>query len=169
MPEDLISQADFDIPLPIGHGQTISQPSTVKQMLSWLDVQKGQTVLDIGSGSGWTTALLAYLVGEKGKVFAVERIPELLVFGEDNCHKLGLKNTYFYPAGKELGLPRYGPYDRILVSAAAEKFPDELMEQLKIGGKMVVPVGNEILEITKISGKKRIVFLHAGFVFVPLV
>jgi len=168
MPPDVRQLADVDSAMPIGYGQTISQPYTVELMLRWLDARPGQKVLDVGSGSGWTTALLAHIVGPKGRVYAVERIPELLEFGRDNCERYGVKNAWFYPAGEELGLPDEGPFDRILVSASADVFPDELMEQLKISGKLVIPVGNDILEITKTSKKGRDVRKHPGFIFVPL-
>src|SRR3990167_5795569 len=98
MPKDVRHLAGYDQAVPIGYGQTISQPYTVSLMLQWLDPQPGDKVLDIGSGSGWTTALLAYLVGPKGKVYAVERIPELVEFGRDNCERFGVKNAYFSTA-----------------------------------------------------------------------
>src|SRR5665647_1698314 len=94
-------QHELDVPLPIGSGQTNSQPSTVRQMLEWLDAQPGDKVLDVGSGSGWTTALLSSIVGSKGKVFAVEKIPELVEFGRNNC--AGARNVQFFQADKEYG------------------------------------------------------------------
>ncbi len=157
-----------DEPAPIGHGQTISQPYTVRKMLEWLDVKPGQKVLDVGSGSGWTTALLAHLVGPKGKVYAVERVPELLEFGADNVKRLGIRNAKFFPAGDEFGLPDEAPFERILVSASADRLPKELVDQLKVGGKMVVPVHNDILEVTKTAKDKLDIKTHPGFVFVPL-
>ena len=162
------SQAYYDHALPIGFGQTISQPTTVRLMLGWLEVEPGNKILDVGSGSGWSTALLSYLAGPKGKVYAVERIPELLEFGRENCRSAGIKNTHFYLAGKHYGLPKYAPYDRILVSAEAQAVPKELMDQLKPGGKMVIPVGYDILEIEKPPGGKSDIKIHPGFVFVPL-
>lgn len=161
-------QADIDIPLPIGFGQTISQPSTVRMMLKWLDAKPGDEVLDVGSGSGWSTALLSRIVGSKGKVFAVERISELKKFGQENCKQIGIKNVKFFLAGKEIGLPKYAPYDRILVSASAEEFPRALLNQLKVGGKLVVPVANSIFEVKKTKlGAESID--HQGFAFVPLI
>ncbi|MEX0881344.1 MAG: protein-L-isoaspartate O-methyltransferase [Candidatus Saccharimonadales bacterium] len=169
MPENVRHLAGYDQAVPIGYGQTISQPYTVGLMLQWLNPQPGNKVLDVGSGSGWTTALLSHLVGPKGKVYAVERIPELVEFGRDNCEKFGVKNAYFSTAGDELGLLEEGPFDRILVSAAADKFPEELMGQLKKSGKLVIPIQSDILEITKTSEKTgRDVRKHPGFVFVPL-
>src|SRR5450830_1043363 len=82
VPNDQKSRAHLDIPLPIGHGQTISQPYTVRRMLEWLDARAGDIILDVGSGSGWTTVLLSFIVGPDGVVYAVERIPELLKFGK---------------------------------------------------------------------------------------
>ncbi|MBX4199374.1 protein-L-isoaspartate O-methyltransferase [Candidatus Saccharibacteria bacterium] len=158
-----------DVPLPIGFGQTNSQPTTVRMMLEWLEVEKGDTVLDVGSGSGWTTALLSHLVGPSGKVCAVELIPELVEFGRDNCQRFGVRNAKFHQAGEAFGLPKYAPYDRILVSASARELPDELLDQIKVGGKMVIPVGRDILEIEKLSEDNYETRTHHGFVFVPLI
>lgn len=167
LPEDK-RFADVDMPLPIGYGQTISQPSTVRRMLEWLDARPGDTVLDIGSGSGWTTALLAHIVGANGKVYAVEIIPELLKMGEQNCQRLGIDNAFFFPAGDTIGLAKYAPYDRILVSAAAHEMKEELGQQLKTGGKLVIPIDYTIFEMIKIdSGWLQ--HPHPGFVFVPLI
>lgn len=169
VPAWLKDEAGFDAALPIGFGQTISQPTTVRMMLGWLDVQPGDKILDIGSGSGWASALLAYITGPEGKVFAVEKVPQLLEFGRDNCQKAGVTNVQFFQAGQEYGLPKYSPYNRILVSASARKFPEELLDQLKVGGKLVIPVKNDILEITKTSNKDYDIQKHPGFIFVPLI
>jgi len=169
VPDDQQNYADVDTALPIGLGQTISQPTTVWLMLEWLEAEPGNKILDVGSGSGWTTALLSFLVGPKGKVYAIEKIPELMEFGRENCRRAGVKNAKFYQAGQAFGLPKYAPYDRILVSASASKLPQELLGQLADGGKLVIPVGNDILEIEK-SGKNAVeTKIHPGFVFVPLV
>lgn len=160
--------AGVDRPLPIGHGQTISQPTTVRMMLEWMDVRPGQKILDVGSGSGWTTALLSQLVGPKGRVYAVERIPELVDFGQQNVERLGIKNVSFHQAGDEFGLGQNAPYDRILVSAADDEVPKSLKNQLKTGGKLIIPVHNDILEMTKLPQGKWTVKRHPGFVFVPL-
>ncbi len=169
MPANVRHLAGYDQAVPIGYGQTISQPYTVGLMLQWLDPQPGDKVMDVGSGSGWTTALLSHLVGPKGKVYAVERIPELVEFGRDNCQRFGVRNAQFSTAGDELGLPQEAPFDRILVSAAADEFPEEVMDQLKISGKLVIPIQSDILEITKTPKKNgRDVRKHPGFVFVPL-
>ncbi len=170
VPDSIKDRANSDIPLPIGFGQTISQPYTVKKMLKWLDAQSGDIVLDIGSGSGWTTALLSNIVGPKGMIYAVEKIPQLLKFGKSNCKKYGINNAKFYESHDSvIGLPERSPYNRILVSASANNLPEELFDQLIIGGKMVIPVKNDILEITKKPDGNIEAIAHPGFIFVPLV
>jgi protein-L-isoaspartate(D-aspartate) O-methyltransferase len=159
----------WDEPIPIGHGQTNSQPATVRMMLKCLDPKPDQKVLDVGSGSGWTSALLSYLVGPEGLVYAVERVPELVRLGEDNCRRLGLKNIQFYQAGETLGLPDEAPFDRILVSASALELPYELAEQLKIGGRMVIPIKTSIFVITRHNEDHFEGDEHPGYVFVPLI
>jgi protein-L-isoaspartate(D-aspartate) O-methyltransferase len=138
-------------------------------MLHWLDAQPGDSVLDVGSGSGWTSALLSQIVGPSGVVYAVEKIPELLKFGQNNCKTLGIHNVRFSLAGKEYGLPKHAPFNRILVSASAKSLPEELLEQLAINGKLVIPVKNDILEITKTSDSDYSAKSHPGYVFVPLI
>jgi len=157
-----------DRPLHIGYGQTNSQPSTVRRMLEWLDVKKGQRVLDVGSGSGWTSALLAWLAGETGKVYAVEIVPELVAFGRDNCQQQGIRNVTFTQAGTGYGLATHAPYDRILVSAGADDLPEELVRQLKVPGKLVIPIGTTIWEIAKDAHGELHQTPHEGFMFVPL-
>ena len=172
LPEPLRSGASRDIPLPIGFSQTNSQPSTVSFMLELLQPKEGSTVLDVGSGSGWTTALLAVAVSPSGHVTAIERIPELLVMGRENVEKYG-----FISSGRVKmllgdgwkGFPPDGPYDRILVSAMATRIPVHLVEQLKTGGIMVVPVYNDICRIVKNPDSSCERENFSGFVFVPLV
>lgn len=168
LPEEYRSHADEDRPLPIGYGQTNSQPSTVRQMLEWLDVEPGQRILDVGSGSGWTTALLGKLVGKSGHIYAVELVPELVDFGRSNCEAAGIRNVEFHEVGETIGLPSHAPYDRILVSAGASRLPDELLEQLKSPGRLVIPVGETIYEIDKDEAGKLTKTEHHGYVFVPL-
>lgn len=169
LPEELRYKAIVDRPVPIGFGQTNSQPSTVEQMLRWLEAEPGNKVLDVGSGSGWTTALLAAIVGPSGKVYAVEKIPELVEFGRQNCERIHLQNVRFFAAEKTLGLPKQAPYDRILVSASANELPETLLDQLMIDGKLIIPIKNDILEITKTTLNHFETNAHKGFVFVPLV
>lgn len=157
-----------DYPLPIGHGQTISQPTTVAFMLELLQPKQGEKILDVGSGSGWTTALLAHITGEKGKVFGVELVPKLVEFGNENLKKYDMPWTSIKQAGDALGLPEQAPFDKILVSASAEKMPDRLITQLKVGGRLVIPVQNSIWQIDKISETETKKTEFPGFVFVPL-
>ena len=160
--------AYLDTALLIGEGQTISQPTVVALCLEWLGVQKGDRVLDVGSGSGWTTALLAHLVGPTGEVIGIERIPELVSFGSANLAKYDYQHAHIEMAGQELGKREAAPYDRILVSAAAEEIPDALNAQLADGGRMVIPIRNAICVVER-SGDKFKTVCHEGFVFVPLI
>jgi len=169
VPEEYLDQACGDYPLPIGFGQTISQPSTVAFMFELLNPKEGDKVLDVGSGSGWTTALLADIVGEKGRVFGVELVLELVELGRKNLSKYDkYLNAQIYLAGKHLGLPGKAPFDRILVSASGEEIPEELIKQLKVGGVMVVPVLNSVWKIKRVSESGVEKEEYPGFVFVPL-
>jgi len=158
--------------LTIGYNQTISQPLVVALMLELLSPQSGEKILDIGAGSGWTTALMAYLVKPKGKVIAIDIIPELVEFGTKNVGKYNFikKGTVqFICADGKLGYQKEAPYDKILVSASASEAPPELLRQLKIGGKMVLPLDDSIFAIDKTSDNDYIKREYPGFVFVPLV
>ena len=157
-----------DYPLPIGHNQTIFQPTTVAMTLEMLQPKRGNKILDIGSGSGWTMALIAYIVGEESSVIGIERVRELVGFGRKNLNKYGFKNTKIIQATNQLAT-QGEKFDRILVSAAANKFPNDLDEQLKIGGKLVVPVRSSIYEVTKNINGKLEAYEHYGFTFVPLI
>jgi protein-L-isoaspartate(D-aspartate) O-methyltransferase len=167
LPKSEFSYARFDMPLSIGCGQTNSQPTVVRQMLEWLDVHEGGKVLDIGFGSGWTTALLSFLTGDNGSVVATERIPELFEFGRGNCEKAGCKNIEFHYDATVLGWPDKAPYSRILVSAGADELPKELVEQLADGGKMVIPILSSIWEVQK-NVTQITKVEHKGYIFVPL-
>ncbi len=158
-----------DTPLPIGYGQTISQPTTVAFMLERLQPVRNEHVLDVGSGSGWTTALLSFLVGSGGKVIGVERISELVKFGTVNVRKYSYSAVEMIEVEKDFGYEQGGPYDKILVSAAAQEVPKVLIDQLKIGGVMVLPVKSSIYKVTK-TGEGEFEFDEFyGFSFVPLV
>ncbi|MDD2909914.1 MAG: protein-L-isoaspartate O-methyltransferase [Candidatus Pacebacteria bacterium] len=158
-----------DYPLDIGFNQTISQPSTVAFMLELLSPKKGDKILDVGSGSGWTTTLLGYIVGGEGKVCGVELIPDLVLFGRANLEKYDFKNVKIYQATKDLGLKDKGPFDKILVSASARDVPEELVNQLKVGGTMVIPIQDSIFRIFKKSRKQIEKEKIPGFIFVPLI
>lgn len=170
---EYISMAYEDVPLPIGFEATISQPTTVKFMLNWLNPKPGEKILDVGSGSGWTTALLAYAVGGKGKVIGTEIVPELVKFGSENLAKYNFAQATIVQAEKIIGLPEEALFDKILVSAGAKNVPPELIDQLKVGGIMVIPVGptpyyQTVKLIKKISKNKTTEEDYPGFAFVPL-
>jgi len=169
VPPDFKENAYEDYPLPIGAAQTISQPYTVAFMLELLGVRKGEKVLDVGAGSGWTTALLAYIVGPQGKVYGTELVPELVELGKENLATCKFPQAKILQAEKGvLGLSQQAPFDRILVSATAREVPQKLLDQLKEYGIMVLVVENAILRIQKILGEKPNVQRFEGFVFVPL-
>lgn len=169
LPEDTKKLADLNEALPIGFGQTISQPLVVAFMLEELQPKPGEKILDVGSGSGWTSALLAQIVGEKGKVVALEIIPELKEFGEKNAAKYNMGNLHFILEDGSVGFEKEAPFDKILVSASGDNIPKQWEKQLKVGGKMVVPIGSSIWTILKKSDNKFEKIEHTGFVFVPLV
>lgn len=165
VPAALLSQAYEDYPLPIGHGQTISQPFTVAFMLEALQIKPDDLVLDIGAGSGWTTALMAALAKQ---VIGLDRIKELVTFANANLAKYPLLNATVMNAGSHLGIPQM-KFDKILVSAAADTFPTELLDQLKPGGILVIPVGHAIVVCHKERNGHVIRHQFDGFVFVPLI
>ncbi len=160
-----------DSPCSIGYGQTISQPTTVAFMMEMLQPQEGDKILDIGFGSGWTTAILASIAADSGRVFAFEIIPWLKRFGEDNVKKYKLENITFIGGDGSRGLAREAPFDRILVSAAAPILPNSLKEQSKIGGRLVIPVGRAsqaIYVIERVAEKAYKKKKIPGFIFVEL-
>ncbi|KAE8764488.1 protein-L-isoaspartate O-methyltransferase family protein [Georgenia thermotolerans] len=143
--------AHADQALRIGHGATCTQPSTVEVMLRLLDARPGHRVLDVGSGSGWTTALLARLVGPSGAVVGVEIVPELVTLGRANLLAAGLPARIEQAEPGRLGRPEDGPYDRILVSAEARRVPRRLIEQLSETGRMVVPVRGDLVVVDRLG------------------
>ena len=169
VPESMSCKAYDDNPLPIGFGSTISQPFTVAFMLELLKPGTGYKVLDVGSGSGWTSALLAHITGDEGMVYGVEIVPELVLRSQKSISKYGFSNVKIMLAKKGvLGLPDLSPFDRILVSASARSIPEELIEQLSVGGRIVIPVGESILSIDKVSESSIKKEEYYGFRFVPL-
>jgi protein-L-isoaspartate(D-aspartate) O-methyltransferase len=160
--------AGQDAPLDLGHGVTNSQPTAVRNMLSLLSVAPGHRVLDVGAGSAWTTALLAHLVGETGEVVGVERLPEILEMGRTHLGSRFPWASLHQALAGELGWPPGAPYDRVLVSAAASSLPLTLLEQLHVGGVMVVPVQGEMLRVTR-TDAEPVVEGHGRYSFVPLV
>lgn len=171
LPPDVRGQAAVDAPLPIGHGATNSQPWTVQFMLELLAVPTGATVLDVGSGSGWTTALLAVLTGRTGSVLGVEVVPELVALGRGHLAAMDLPWARIEPARPDvLGAPDAGPFDTILISADAGEVPTQLEEQLAVGGRMVMPACGVMWVIDRdASGVHREPVMGYRFRFVPLV
>lgn len=174
VPSDMKGLASIDEALPIGLGQTISQPYVVAFMLEKLEPKEGEKILDIGSGSGWTTALLAHIVSENGRVTAIEVIPALKEFGERNVAKYNFVErgiVKFICGNGAKGYPQDAPFDRILASASLPKkeLPRAWKEQLRIGGKVVVPIGNSIWVFTKRTEQRFEEEEYPGFVFVPFV
>ncbi|MBK6866596.1 MAG: methyltransferase domain-containing protein [Burkholderiales bacterium] len=168
LPPELRERAEYDGPLPIGHGQTNSQPRTVANMLRLLEAGWGMRVLDVGAGSGWTTALLAHLVGPGGQVLGVELVPELARWGAENLAATQQPWASIAVATPGvLGLPEQGLFDRILVSAEATELPQALVQQLHDGGVMVIPVAGEMLRVQR-RGAETDVSRHGGYRFVPL-
>ncbi|HET9826901.1 MAG TPA: methyltransferase domain-containing protein [Nocardioidaceae bacterium] len=168
LPRSAAHRASYDGPIPIGHGQTNSQPRTVENMLRLLEVRPGDRVLDVGSGSGWTTALLAQLVGPTGSVLGLEIRPDLVTLGAENVRAFGMPWVSVEPAARDtLGSPDRAPFDRILVSAAARSLPEELVDQLGDGGRLVMPVAGTLLLVVR-RGESRTVTRHGSYRFVPL-
>jgi protein-L-isoaspartate(D-aspartate) O-methyltransferase len=166
LPRAVRRRAGFDGPLRIAAGQTNSQPRTVEDMLRLLDVHPGHRVLDVGAGSGWTTALLAHLTGPAGSVRGVELEPELVRFGGDNLAATGQPWATIRAATPGvLGDPEHAPYDRILVSAEARSLPQQLVDQLGADGRLVIPVDGTMLLVTNPGAQ---VSRHGHYRFVPL-
>ena len=160
--------ADRDEPLPIGWGGTNSQPSTVAAMLRLLDARPGDRVLDVGAGSGWTTAILAALVGPQGQVIGVELEPRLVEFARANLERYGAPNARIHQAHADVfGWPDAAPYDRILVSAMADEVPAQLLDQLTGTGVMVVPVAGQMTVVRR-TDDGVVLSRHGAYRFVPL-
>ena len=186
LPEKTKKFAELNEALPIGYGQTNSQPLVVGFMLELLQPSFGDKILDVGSGSGWTTALLAEIVSnprlEKinnesnkkipGKVIGLEIIPELVEFGEKNIDKYGFVENgtadIILTNGSK-GLEEEAPFDKILVSAEAKSLPKELARQLRIGGRIVIPINSSIFLFYKKADSSLEKMEYPGFSFVPLI
>jgi protein-L-isoaspartate(D-aspartate) O-methyltransferase len=168
--EALASRAYEDTALPIGLGQTISQPYVVARMTeALLEGFEGETVLEVGTGCGYQTAVMAPLVK---KIYTIERIPELLRRAKQRLRQLDIYNVQFKPGDGWDGWPKYGPYDGIIVTAAPERVPEKLLQQLAPGGRLVIPVGphgiQDLVMITNCNDHYEQVSLGAVS-FVPLV
>ncbi|WP_257460269.1 protein-L-isoaspartate(D-aspartate) O-methyltransferase [Archangium lipolyticum] len=171
VPEAMRNVAGQDTPLPIGHGQTISQPYIVAFMTQALDLQPGERVLEIGTGSGYQTAVLAQLCGE---VYSVEVVPELAGPARERLERLGFGNIHFRVGDGTAGWPEEAPFDAILGTAAPERLPPALYQQLRPGGRLVLPVGplhgtQELIRVTRPpAGEAARVENLLGVRFVPM-
>ncbi len=164
----LISHAYEDKAFPIGEGQTISQPYTVAFQTELLDVKPGDKILEIGTGSGYQASILHLLGAE---VFSIEYQKKLFEHTTRFLRRLGIQLHLFYGDGTG-GIPKHAPYDKIIVTAGAPVVPDELIRQLKVGGILVIPVGDRkrqaMVKITKKSSHELTQEEFEGFAFVPL-
>ena len=169
IPEGLDETAYADFPLPIGQGQTISQPYIVALMTECLDLSSEEKVLEIGTGSGYQAAIL----GELSKqVYSIERFPELAIRAESLLKELGYKNVTIKCADGTCGWPEEGPFDRIIITAAATRIPMPLGDQLKEGGKIIAPLGENFCQMLTLFKKldgKLVPTPICNCVFVPLI
>lgn len=172
VPERYRDYAHVDEPLPIPAGQTVSAPHMVAIMLELAALEEGMNVLEIGAGSGWNAALMYELV--KNDVYTIERIPELVKFARRNLERAGYDRVHVILGDGTKGFPPRAPYDVIIVTAGAPKIPEPLVEQIKVGGKLLIPVGGyhlwqELYEVVKLEGGERRIIRHGGVAFVPLI
>lgn len=161
-------EAHEDYAIPIGYEQTISQPTTVAYMLELLSPQEGDTILDVGCGSGWTTGLLAHLVGQHGRVIGMEVIEELVKFGQDNLSAYDFPQVEIRHSNPLKEKQPEAPFTRILVSAGADTIPEALTDQLVVGGTMVLPIDESLIQVKKNSEDELLKQELPGFTFVPL-
>jgi protein-L-isoaspartate(D-aspartate) O-methyltransferase len=169
VPEPYRAQAYEDHPLPIGEGQTISQPYIVALMLESLQLRPSERVLEVGTGSGYVTALLAEIAV---RVFSIERHPALAERSRNLLAALGYTNVRIFAGDGTLGLPACAPFDAILVSAAAPRVPPTLVSQLRDGGRMIIPVGSsdsQQLQFIRMVNGKAVSSMRELVRFVPLV
>ncbi len=159
--------AEIDAPFPIGYGQTISQPSLVVYMTAALRIQRGiSRILEIGTGSGYQTALLAAFAA---KVYTIERVEPLLDATRHRLEELGIENVIFRSGDGIEGWPEEAPFDRIIVTASAGVMPKALLDQLQIGGIMILPLGNRLIRIVKTDEESYDEEDLMGVRFVPFV
>ncbi len=170
VPEEQQAQAYGDFPLPIGFGQTISQPYVVAMMTELLDLEEGEKVLEIGTGSGYQAAVLAELPGIE--VFTIEIIPELAQRAEDTLDGLGYTDVHCKQGDGYHGWPEHAPFDAIIVTAAPDHVPQPLRDQLAVGGRMVIPIGprggyQTLWKFVKQADGEMKAYNKGGVAFVP--
>ncbi|MCS7135417.1 MAG: protein-L-isoaspartate O-methyltransferase [Archaeoglobaceae archaeon] len=156
VPEKYRSDAYVDTPLPIGYGQTISAPHMVAIMCELLELREGEKVLEIGTGCGYHAAVTAEIIGKSGIVVSIERIPELAEMAKQNLSALGYDNVFVIVGDGSLGYAEKAPYDKIYVTASAPDVPEPLIEQLRTGGKMIIPIGETYQYLYVIEKKNGI-------------
>jgi protein-L-isoaspartate(D-aspartate) O-methyltransferase len=163
-----LTHAYVDKAFPISSGQTISQPYTVAVQTSLLKVKKRDKILEIGTGSGYQAAILAEM---GAKVYTIERFRELFLKAQRTLTSLGYNADFFYGDGYE-GKPQYGPYDGIIITAAAPDIPQTLLQQIKIGGRLVIPLGSsgsQVMTVVERTGTDNFLYTeHGNFIFVPM-
>ena len=169
VPEEMLRHAYEDRALAIGYGQTISQPLMVAIMTQALSLKGDETVLEVGTGSGYQAALLSLLARE---VVSVERVEGLVQGAEGRLHELGYENVRVFVAGEALGWPALAPYDAVIVTAGAPEVPSSLVDQLAMGGRMAVPVGSRKVQrlVTLSKSERGVTMERQGECrFVPLI
>ncbi|MDI6645170.1 MAG: protein-L-isoaspartate O-methyltransferase [Methanobacteriaceae archaeon] len=175
IPDNVKQYAYVDQPLPIGHGQTISAPHMVAIICEELEIDEGMKILEIGTGFGYNAAVVADIVGKKGHVYSIERLSDLADKARDNLKRTGYSDRVsVIVADGTSGFKEESPFDRIYVTAGAPDIPEPLKEQLKIGGKLLAPVGQsdftqELFIVEKKAQGKYKVRSLGGVAFVPLI
>jgi len=171
IPDNLKIHAYIDTPLEIGERQTISAPHMVAIMCEALDIKKGQTILEIGAGSGYHAAIISHLIGDTGHIYTIERFSLLAERAKDNLKSANITNVIVKIGDGSMGLKKNEPYDRIYVTCAAPKIPEPLINQLKDPGKLLIPVGQLYCDLKLINKKDSKITSEnlGGCVFVPLV
>lgn len=171
IPEDFHASPDANVPLPIGFGRFMPEPQVVASMLEILDVKRGQKILEIGSGSGWITSILSYMVGSEGAVYGIDSIKELVALGEKNSdkYKLVKRGTahFVYKENISQGYSEQAPYDRVFVNVLWNDLPEEMQEQVVIGGRIIAPIFNTLWCFNKVDENTLKKESYSGFSFIP--
>lgn len=171
IPEQKKNHAYYDAPLQIGNGQTISAPHMVAIMCEALDIEEGQKILEIGTGSGYHAAIVSKMIGSNGHVFTIERHKDLAIRAKKAIEECEIKNVTIIIGDGSMGLEKHEPYDRIYVTCAAPDLPPPLLSQLNTSGKLLIPVGDIYCTLKLVAKiKNKIITKNmGGCVFVPLI